>query len=74
MSSTFLDVGLLLGNLECIVDLNAEVLHRALEFGVPQEQLNRPQILRAPVYQSRLRAPERMRAIGCRIKPDVCEP
>ena len=58
----------LLRNLQSVIDLDAQVPHRRLKFGVAQQQLNRPQVLRALVDQCRLRAPHRVRAVGGRVK------
>jgi hypothetical protein len=39
----------LFGHLERTADLNPEIADRALEFGVSQKQLNRPQILSSAI-------------------------
>ena len=55
-SWTRLHLGLL-GDLQRIVDLDPEVSDSAFKFGVPEQQLNRPEILRPPVDQRRFGAP-----------------
>lgn len=64
-----LDVGLL-GHLERVVDLDAKVADGALEFGVPEEQLYRPQVPGTPVDQRRLCPAHRVRPVCGRIQPD----
>ena len=41
----------LLGHFQRIVDLDAEITHRAVEVGVSEQQLHGPEILGAPVDQ-----------------------
>ena len=52
----------LLGNCESIIDLDAEIPDGALDLGMPQEQLNCPQVTSSPVDQGRLGSTQRMRA------------
>jgi hypothetical protein len=35
----------LLGDLECIIDLDTQIPHGAFELGVPEQQLHRPKVL-----------------------------
>ncbi|MBA3591278.1 MAG: hypothetical protein H0W38_17275 [Methylibium sp.] len=49
-----------------IVHLDAEILHRRLEFGMAEQQLHGPQALCAPIDQRRLGSPHRVRAVVCR--------
>ena len=51
-------------NLQRVIDFNAEVAHRAFELGMPEQQLNCPQILRALVDQRGLCSPHRVRSVG----------
>jgi hypothetical protein len=44
----------LLGDLERVIDLDAEVPHRALQFAVAKKKLHRPKILGSSVDQRRL--------------------
>jgi hypothetical protein len=46
----------LLSHFQCVVDLDAEVSNRALQFGVAKKQLHRPQVFGAPVDQRCIRA------------------
>ena len=57
----------LLGDLQRIIDLDPEVADGAFQLRVPEQQLNGPEIPGSPVDQRCLGAPQRMRAIGCRI-------
>jgi hypothetical protein len=41
----------LLGYFERVIDLDSKITHRALKLGMPEQQLNGPQVLRAPVDQ-----------------------
>jgi hypothetical protein len=52
----------LLSNLDCIVDLNAEVPHGALNLGMSKQKLYGSQVARPPVDQYRLSPPQRMGA------------
>lgn len=45
----------LLGDLESIIDLDAEVPHRRFQLGMSEEQLHSAKVLGAPIDQSRLR-------------------
>lgn len=51
-----LDFGLL-GNLQRVINLDAEIPHGTLQLGVAKQLLNRPQILRAFIDQGRLGPP-----------------
>src|SRR5690348_10851075 len=73
----------LLGDGEGIVDLDAEIPHGALDFGVTQQQLDGTQIscTRVDTQISCSRADEcrfgpakRMRAKETRVQSDTCEP
>ena len=55
-------------NLESVVDLDAQVPHCRLKFGVAEQELNGSQVLRALVDQCRLRASHRVRTVGGRIE------
>ena len=43
-----LDLGLL-GHLQRVIDLDSEVTHRALQLGVAQKELHRPEVLRPAI-------------------------
>ena len=47
----------LLRHLECVVNLDSEVSHRALEFGVAEQELHSPEVLGATVDKGRLGPP-----------------
>ena len=59
----WLDLGLL-GDLQRVIHLYAEVPDGALQLGVAKQQLNGSQVLRAFVDQGRFRSPHRVRPIG----------
>lgn len=48
----------LLGDLQGVIHLNAEVSHGRLQLGVSEQQLHRPKVLGAPIDQRRLGAPQ----------------
>ena len=64
----------LFGDLQRVVDLDSEVSDGALEFGVTEQELNRPEIPGPPVDQRRLGASHRMSAVGRLIKPNRARP
>ncbi len=53
----------LLGHLQGVVHLDAEVTDRAFELGMSEQQLDRAQVLGPAVDQGRLRSPQRMRSV-----------
>src|SRR5262245_31532916 len=59
---------------EGVVDLDTEVPHRTLDFGVAKQELYGAQVARPAIDQRRLRAPERVRAEHMRVQPDACNP
>jgi len=64
----------LLSHFQRVVDLDAEVSNRALQFGVAEEQLHRPQVFGASVDQRCLRAAHRVCSVRCVIKTDRGDP
>jgi hypothetical protein len=64
----------LLGQLQCIFDLNSEVADRTFKLGVTQQELDGAEVFRVPVNQCRFCAAYRVRAIGSRIKTDFLDP
>ena len=54
----------LFGNLQGVIDLDTEVADGALQFGMPEQQLDGAQILRALVDQRRFGPPHRVRSVG----------
>lgn len=57
----------LLGQFQGVVDFDAQVANGAVELGVSKQKLYRSEILRTPIDERRLGAPQRMRSIGRRI-------
>ena len=64
----------LLGYLQRVIDLNAEVSDGAFQLGVPKQKLNGAQILRPLVDQRRFGPSHRVRPIGRRVKPGRFSP
>ena len=64
----------LLRKLQGVLHLNAEVPHRAFQFGVSQQQLNCANVFRAPVDQGRLRAAYGVGAVERCIKAYFLNP
>src|SRR6185295_2999499 len=63
-----------LRDIKCVVDLDAEVAHRAFYLRVAQEQLDGPEISCAPVDQGRLGPAHGMRGVLERIETDAADP
>jgi hypothetical protein len=63
-----------LGDLEGVIDLDTEVSHGRLELGVPEEQLNGPQVLRAPVDQYCLGPAHRVRPVLGAVQAELIDP
>jgi len=61
----------LLGHLQGVIHLDAEVTDRAFEFGMPEQKLDRAQVLRPAVDQGRLRPPQRVRPYWALSSP-IC--
>ena len=57
-----------------IIDLDAKVPNGAFDFGVAEQELNRPQVARAPIDQGRLGSPERMGPEEVRVQPNARDP
>jgi len=64
----------LLGDGQSIIDLDAEIPHGALDFGVTEQQLDGTQISCTTVDERRLGSSERMRAEKTRVQSDTCNP
>lgn len=64
----------MLGEGERVLDVHPEIAHRALDLGVTQEQLHRPQIAGCLVDDRRLGPGKRVRAIVLAPQPDCCHP
>jgi hypothetical protein len=70
---TSLDFGLL-GNLESVVDLDAEIPHGGFELRVPKKQLHGSQVSGSPIDQGWLGAPNRVRSVPSRVKTYLLDP
>lgn len=64
----------LLGDLKSVIHLDAEVPHRRLELGVPEQQLSGPKVLRAPVDQRCLGPAHRVRPVLGAVKAEFIDP
>ena len=64
----------LLGYFEHVIDLDSKIAHRALKLGMPEQQLNGPQVLCAPVDQRCFCSPHRVSAIRSSIQTDRTHP
>jgi hypothetical protein len=58
----------LLSYFKRILNVNAKVANSALQLGMAQKKLHGSHVLGPPVDQCRLRSPQAVRAIGCRIQ------
>ena len=64
----------LLGDLESIIDFDAEVPYRRFKLGVSEEQLHSAKVLGAPIDQRRLRPSHRVRAVVGAVQAQVVNP
>jgi hypothetical protein len=71
--SPYLDLRLL-GDLEGVIDFDAEIPNRAFELGMPEQELDCTEIFGAPVNQRRFRSAHRVSPILVRIQPDRGNP
>ena len=67
------DVGLL-RELQCIVDVDAQVAHRALDLRVAKQQLHGTQVACPPVDQRGFRSAHGMRPVGAALEADLANP
>ena len=56
-----------------MLHLDAEIPDGALDLGVAEQELDRPQIAGAPVDQRYLGSPQRVGAVQMRVEPDARE-
>ena len=68
-----LDFGLL-SNVECVIDFYAEIPHRAFQFGMPQQELDRSKVVSPAIDQRCFRSAHRVRSVGLWIKADGFDP
>ena len=64
----------LLRDFKSVVDLDTQVPHGRLQFGMAEQDLHGPQVLRALIDQRGLCSPHRVRAVDRRIETDGCNP
>ena len=64
----------LFGDLQCVVDLDPEVLHGRLQIGVPEEQPDGTKVLGAPIDQRRLGPSHGVRAVVRRVESKLIDP
>lgn len=64
----------LLRHFQRIIDFYTQVANSAVKICVAEQQLNRPQVLGAPIDQGRFCAPQRMCSIRRWIQPDSSHP
>jgi len=59
---------------EGVIHLNAEIPDRAFDLGMPEQELDGPEIARPPIDQGSLCASQRMRPKQPRVQPDASDP
>ena len=64
----------LLCHFQSIVDLDTEVTHSALQFGVPEQELNSSEVLGPTIDQCRLSSPHQMRTVPGRVETNLLDP
>jgi len=64
----------LLGNLQCVINLNSEIPHRTFEPGMPEEQLDSAQVLGPVVDEGCFGAPQCVGSVCGRILSDRADP
>jgi hypothetical protein len=64
----------LLSDRQCVVDFDAKIANRALDFAVAQNELNRSQIPGPPIDERRFRSPQRMRPKEAWVQSDSGNP
>jgi hypothetical protein len=64
----------LFGNAERVIDLDSEIADGALQFRVPQQKLNRPEVTCLFVNLGSLRSPHRMRAVRRVVQTGASNP
>ena len=69
-STTDLHLGLL-GDLQCVINLNPKIPDGAFELCVAKQELNRPQIPGPSVDQRRFGTAQRMSAVGRRVPSPI---
>ena len=64
----------LLGDLDRVVDVDAEIPNRAFDLRMSKQKLDRTEVAGSPIDQSGLRSAKRMSAILQRIEANACKP
>ena len=64
----------MLGEIECVFDVHPKIAHCALDLGMTEEQLHRPQVAGGFVDDRCLGPPERVRALVLAPQPDRSHP
>jgi hypothetical protein len=64
----------LFGYCEGVIDLDAEISDGAFDLGMPEQELDSPEIARPSIDQGGLGATERMRAEQPRVETDAADP
>ena len=59
---------------EGVIDLNAEIPHRAFDLGMPQQELDSPEIARPPVDQRRFCPSQRVGPEQSRVQSNAADP
>src|SRR6266851_4578562 len=57
-----------------VIDLNAEISDRAFDLGMPEQELDGPEIACAPIDQGGFCASQRMRPKQPRVQADASDP
>ena len=64
----------LLSHFKRVVDLDAKISDGTFQFGMPEQQLNCPEVLGSSIYQRCLGSPERMSAIIAGVQTNGSHP
>jgi hypothetical protein len=64
----------LFGYCQGVIDLNAEIPDRAFDLGMPEQELDGPQIARPPLDQGNFSAAQRMRPEQPRVQSNATNP
>jgi hypothetical protein len=59
---------------QCVIDLDAEIADGAFDLGMPQQELDGPEIAGASIDQCRLGTPQRMRPKQSRVQSNAAYP
>src|SRR3954454_10339174 len=59
---------------QSVIDLDAEIPHRAFDLGMPEQELNSPEIARPPIDEGCFGATQGMRPKQPRVETDAADP